>query len=39
MDTSLEWKKVVGGIRFTCGNHTVGEEEEEEDHNSYGSSK
>ena len=28
MDTSLEWKIVVGQIRFTSGHRTVGEEEE-----------
>ena len=28
MDTSLEWKTVVGQRRFTSGHRTVGEEEE-----------
>ena len=29
MDTSLEWKIVVGKRRFTIGHHMVGGEEEE----------
>ena len=34
MDSSLEWKVVVGQIRFASGHRTEGEEEE--DRNNYG---
>jgi hypothetical protein len=32
MDTSLEWKIVIGQTRFTSGPHTVGGEEEDNNH-------
>ena len=32
MDTSLEWKIVVGQRRFTSGHRTVGEEKDRNDH-------
>ena len=35
MDTSLEWKIVIGKKRFTSGHHTV---REEEDCKNYGRS-
>ena len=37
MDTSLEWKIVVGQRRFTSGHRTVGGEEE--DRNNHGETK
>ena len=32
MDTSLEWKIVVGQRRFTSGHHMVGEEGDRNNH-------
>ena len=37
MDTSLEWKIVVGERRYTSGHRTVGGEEE--DRNNHGGTK
>jgi hypothetical protein len=37
MDTSLEWKTVVGQRTFTSGHRMVGGEEE--DHNNHGETK